>query len=116
MQETLAKKERLKSKKAISTLFSQRQFNKAFPLKMQYQESSLAVHQFAVVVPKRLHKLAVDRNKIKRQIREAYRQQKQVMPSNSMYQIMFIYTSPKPVEFKQIYKAVGRHINFLNQL
>ncbi|QSS98144.1 ribonuclease P protein component [Psychroflexus sp. ALD_RP9] len=115
-KQTISKTERLKSRKAIDRLFSQRQFNKAFPLKLQYEITANTSHQFAVVVPKRLHKHAVDRNKIKRQMREAFRLQKHELQQKVHFNMMFIYTSPQQLQFEQILKAVKRHISFLNQL
>ena len=79
------RKEKLKSKKLIEKLYKNGKSVKAFPLRMVYLET---VHtskfpcQVAISVPKRNFKLAVDRNRIKRLLRETYRLQKQLVYEN----------------------------------
>lgn len=79
---TLPKKERLCSRKEISRLFegANRSLS-AFPLRMVYAivprtegESSV---RMMISVPKRCFKRAVKRNRVKRQVREAYRHARQ---------------------------------------
>ncbi|MBE9518898.1 MAG: ribonuclease P protein component [Bacteroidetes bacterium] len=72
---SLSKSERLSSRKAISSLFETGQSIYAPPLRIIFKpdgEGSQAL-AMAVSVPKRLFKKAVDRNLLKRRIREAYR-------------------------------------------
>jgi ribonuclease P protein component len=85
--------EHLKSRKVIADLFKLRQSVAAFPIRIlwvalpedavfgyhQTAESSVKVElcvQAGFSVPKKKFKLAVSRNRIKRQMREAYRLQK----------------------------------------
>ncbi len=85
MKHTLGQEERLKSRKLIGRLYTEGKVIKTFPLRMVYLEtvhSSDYPAQFGVSVPKRLFKRAVDRNRIKRLIREAYRLNKQIIYSN----------------------------------
>lgn len=80
---SLTKRERLVSKKLIDELFGgdKRKALSAYPLRMVYLlregASVEAPVQVLVSVPKRHLKHAVDRNRVKRQIRESYRRQKQ---------------------------------------
>jgi ribonuclease P protein component len=70
------KKERLCSRKAIETIFESGKAINESPLRFLWTESSAEDKiplKIAISVPKRNFKRAVDRNKIKRQIREAYR-------------------------------------------
>ena len=68
------KKERLSGSKSISHLFHEGKSLSAFPVRILYTigEGPLPI-KVAISVPKRLFKRAVDRNLLKRRIREAYR-------------------------------------------
>ena len=74
------KLEKLKSKKQIDLLFKEGRSVVAFPLRVKYQFLSVAEArapvQAGVSVSKKSFRHAVDRNRIKRLIREAYRLQK----------------------------------------
>jgi len=111
---TLQKRDRLKSRKLIDTLFSSGQSSFVYPLKMMHLhlpdlDSKV---KMAVTVPKRQFKKAVDRNKVKRKIREAYRQLK---PSFEQHQsekpqsviLMFIYVG---LNFWRNYKVYALHV------
>ena len=69
------KRERLKSSKSISLLFQEGQSRSSFPLRILFseREEGEIPATVAISVPKRLFKRAVDRNLLKRRIREAYR-------------------------------------------
>lgn len=79
MRFTLGKEERLKSKKLIEKLYEEGKTVKVFPLRMVYiqtEHTSKFPAQVGVSVPKRNFKKAVDRNRIKRLLRETYRKEK----------------------------------------
>lgn len=79
MRFTLGKEERLKSKKLIGRLYEEGKVIKVFPLRMVYiqtEHTSKFPAQVGVSVPKRNFKKAVDRNRIKRLLRETYRKEK----------------------------------------
>jgi ribonuclease P protein component len=76
---TLKKEERLKRRKIIEQLFSEGRAVTAFPIRVQYKTDDplLTVPlQAGFSVSSRNFKKAVDRNRIKRLMREAYRLQK----------------------------------------
>ncbi|OQP67969.1 ribonuclease P protein component [Niastella populi] len=76
---TLNKTERLKRRKIIEQLFGEGRAVAAFPIRVQYKivDELLAVPlQAGFSVSSRNFKRAVDRNRIKRLMREAYRLQK----------------------------------------
>ena len=81
---TLGKSERLCSKKLIEQLFAggNKSFP-AFPLRVVYTtiqpDENDAEASILISVPKKRFKHAVKRNRVKRQVREAYRHQKHVL-------------------------------------
>ena len=75
----LGKRERLKSRKQIDNLFAEGKSFAVFPIRVTYSfmpTDGDALVQIGVTVSKRNFKKAVDRNRIKRLFREAYRLQK----------------------------------------
>ncbi len=96
MRQTLGKEEKLKSKIAIEQLFTDGNRIKSFPLQLIYLQNdhnSKFPIKVAFTVPKRSVKLAVDRNRIKRLMREVYRKNKHLFIEeiNDSYFFMFIY-------------------------
>jgi ribonuclease P protein component len=79
LKQTFSKKERLVSKKQIDRLFHEGHSFFTFPYKVIYiidNQENNDLPQLLISVPKRNFKKAVDRNKIKRLTREAYRKNK----------------------------------------
>lgn len=71
------KEQKLKSRKLIDTVFKEGKSIAAFPLRLYYlKENPHFPMQAGVGVSKRHFPLAVDRNRIKRVMREAWRLQK----------------------------------------
>ena len=80
-EERFSKRERLCSKKLIDTLFGPGRSHAmtAFPLKVVYRLVDNVTEtnvQVLISVPKKHFKRAVKRNRVKRQVREAYRKHK----------------------------------------
>lgn len=97
---TLGKKERLNSRILIEKLFSGGSKSlPAFPLRVVYMSvegDHLPVVSLLISVPKKRFKRAVKRNRVKRQIREAYRKNKAILSdtltaSNRKLVIAFIW-------------------------
>lgn len=82
---TYSKEERLCSKRLITLLFSKGSSFNLYPLRFVYHtpEAPLSEStQLVISVSKRNFKRAVDRNRLKRQIREAYRLNKHLLTQN----------------------------------
>lgn len=109
--------ERLKKKKLIQELFTKGSSFNLYPLRITFianpQES--AFHQALFTASARNFKRAVDRNKIKRRCREAYRLQKGVLRETPKLLIGFIYTAKEILDYDQIEKAVVKTIEKLNK-
>ena len=80
---TLGKEERLKSNLGIQDLLKNGSTLSGFPLKIYWNISSDPQQKYpvrmAISVPKKKFKRAVDRNLMKRRIREAYRLNKSII-------------------------------------
>ena len=92
---TLPKSERLCSRKVLEELFSGGHPSVAvFPLRAVFMESREPGVRILVSVSKRYFKRAVKRNRIKRQLREAYRLHKQLLqPTTAGLDVAFLWTS-----------------------
>lgn len=110
MKLKLNKTESLKSKKAISLLFSKGKKEKKYPLKLillpkeKVDFDTDNITQIVFSVPKRSHKKAVTRNLIKRRMREAYRLNKNLLSHS--YFLFFIYYSKEILDFNNIETAI----------
>ena len=77
---TLPKSERLCSQKALQKLFGgERRSVSVYPIRAVYADSEEPGIRIMVSVGKRHFKRAVKRNRVKRQLREAYRLNKQIL-------------------------------------
>jgi ribonuclease P protein component len=94
---TFSKQERLKSRKLIDALFRSGKTFQVFPFRVFYlwePPSGISV-QVGVGASKRNFKRAVDRNRIKRLMREGYRLQKQLLekqPGGPSLRVFILYT------------------------
>lgn len=106
MRNTFRKEEKLKKKKLIAELFARGKSISVFPLKMVYLEfdhDSDYKIQAGVSVSKRNFNKAVDRNRIKRLMREAYRKNKYFIYNSEdtkKHIIMFIYHGKKEISYQ----------------
>ena len=77
----LKKTERLWSKKAIDTLFTGTDSKSlsTYPIRAVYRHTEEAGFRILVSVSKKRFRHAVDRNRVKRQLREAYRLNKHLL-------------------------------------
>lgn len=122
MELTFPRKERLKSKKLIERLFVEGTSINAYPLKLIYLKAPLSedvFFQVAAVAPKKNFKAAVQRNRIKRLIREAYRLNKHFIFNNTeaQYALVILYLGKEIPTFSQVEKGVSLLLSkFLKQV
>lgn len=109
------KEERLCSIKLIEELYEQGSSFVLYPFRFVYKEviSEAAPVQLVISVPKRKFKKAVDRNRIKRQIREIYRYQKvnllypSLVQKNKSLHLLIIYTGNEIITTSKIEKKLN---------
>lgn len=119
LMQTFTKTERLTSKLLIDKLVEKgKSFNNS-PFKLvwiELQEASTSA-QVVITVPKRNFKKAVDRNKLKRRIREAYRKCKQELLYDKLEDkklcLMFVYIAKEKLEYSTIELKVKESLNRL---
>jgi ribonuclease P protein component len=115
MEFTLGKEERLKSNLSIQELLKQGKTISSYPLKM-YWNFSPDMHQkyparAAISVPKRKFRKAVDRNLMKRRIREAYRLNKHILyetldQRQQKIQLIILLLSDEFIPYAQLEKGI----------
>ena len=120
---TFKKEERIVSNLLIETLFEKgnSQSLSAYPLRAVFlkteQREGCAPVQLLISVPKKKFKHAVDRNRVKRQIREAYRKNKAILEGTvgegQMLLIAFIWLSDRHFATNEIEKRV---VSLLKQM
>lgn len=116
---TLGKKERVAGKRLIDTLFKggESRSMSCYPLRAVYTLVPLADDgsqlKMMVSVPKRHFRRAVKRNRVKRQVREAYRKQKHLLqgtvdghPGQTLA-VAFIWLSDQLFDSRHIEGRIG---------
>lgn len=119
---TFKKEEKLKSRKEIERLFKDKESKSVaqYPLRLVWLPVETprgpSPVQFTVSVSKRRFKTAVQRNRLKRQVRETWRLQKQglydqlIEISCPQYAFMVIYTGQELMDYAVIHSAMRRLI------
>lgn len=103
------KQEKLKSSKTIAKLFLEGKTYTKFPVKVFFLPvENIETNLAAFAVPKRNFKSAVVRNRIKRQLREAYRLNKQTLDDihGKKFVLLFLFIGKTTLKYDQLEKSM----------
>ena len=114
---TFRKEERLHSKIIIQELFDKGSSFYLYPFKVLFLEGTKDAieNQVLFTVSKRNFKRAVDRNKIKRRMREAFRLNKSQFTTSQKLAIAYIYTPKEILPYAQIQEGMVKSIKRLEK-
>jgi ribonuclease P protein component len=118
----LTKEERVTGERRIETLFAQGDSFMAYPFRVVYLETAhLQSMPLSVLIsiPKKRLKAAVDRNRMKRLFREAYRLNKHqlivaMLPLTGHIEVAFIYVKDELSDFVTVEKGVRKALRELS--
>lgn len=120
MKFTYPKNEKLKQRKLIDKLFTQGKSVAKYPLRLVFMEieNTEQPFQLSVSVSKKYFKNAVDRNRFKRLLREAYRLNQHILKENNSksYIFMFFYQTKEILSFEEINKKTVELFEKFNSL
>jgi len=111
------KSEKLRLKKDIESLFKQGNRFFSYPLTVIFiKKENKGQNLCGVSVPKKKFKKAVDRNRIKRQMREAYRLNKhKIQQENKHFHMMFVYSITEKPHYSKIEKSIQKLMELMNE-
>ncbi len=123
---TYKRSEKLKSRKAMEHLFAKGKYFTIFPIKVFYTTQNISTPiltqqadlHAGVGVSSRIFKKAVQRNKIKRLLREVYRTEKQALQStvqsaNQPLSVFFLYIGKEMPLFTDLQHAMKKSLERL---
>ncbi|HRX92584.1 MAG TPA: ribonuclease P protein component [Chitinophagaceae bacterium] len=112
-KQTLGKDQRLKSRKRIEAIFKDGKKFTVFPFRIFFQaeKTGKSELQIGVGVSGKFFRKAVDRNRIKRLIKESWRVQiaslkEKLTSEESSLFVFIIYTSGEMLSYKEVHKGV----------
>lgn len=121
---SFSRKEHLKSRKQIALLFQSGKTAKAYPIKCLFMltdsTSVEALHEVplkaAFTIPKRNFRKAVHRNRIKRQIIETFRLNRNVLnvvleKKDKKIEMMFVFMGNMPVSYEKLTSSMKKIID-----
>ena len=121
-EHSFPKSERLKSKSKITRVLEKGNEIYIFPMRMLYLEvdhdARSSIVQAGFSVPRKKFKRAVDRNLLKRRMREAYRLNKSIIRKAADEKgknlcLFFIFSSPESINYPEINTALVKQLGML---
>lgn len=108
MKQTFPKSEKLCSQIAISNTFKKGKKYFKYPFRMYVLSNHSDINKVLISVPKKMQKLAVNRNHLKRLTREAYRINKNIYIDSEKQtsNIAFVYLSKEIVNSEIIHQSI----------
>lgn len=108
---TFAKEERLSGVTAINSLFENGKTRLVYPVKIIYLKKDFSREnpaRAAFTIGKKKFKKAVDRNLLKRRMREAYRLNKRQLAglNDKSLDVMFVYIAAEILPYQTIEKSI----------
>lgn len=120
VRHTFGKAERLKSRKSIDALFKEGQRFNMGSIRVFYRPVAQSGIRVGVGVSARQFKLAVERNRVKRLLRESYRLQKQILAPVVEHckglDVFFIYTAPAMPVYSALAPQMEKILTKLNTI
>jgi ribonuclease P protein component len=118
MNQKFPSTEKLKSKKLLDELFTSGKKLNEYPIKLVYKKLDFeddVIIKTGVSAPKRNFKKAVDRNRIKRLLREGYRLNKHIICNefDEKYVCMFLYLGKEMPSFEEINRKMTKLLSKL---
>lgn len=113
LRHTFPREQRLRSKRRIDALFGEGRGGFVYPIRYVVLSGDTAEPEVSVLVsvPKRYHKRAYIRNRLKRRIREAYRLHKEplrdwIRQRGKSLELALLYTTDQELDYRAIERAV----------
>ncbi|HBI59092.1 MAG: ribonuclease P protein component [Duncaniella sp.] len=118
----LYKKEKLRGEITVARLFDRSVEGNCsalvFPLRVAFSlndRRAVKCPQFLVSIPKKRLHHAVDRVKMRRRVREAYRLNRHLLPPDLPVDIAFIYVASELKDYAAVERAVTRLLTKISQ-
>jgi ribonuclease P protein component len=120
---TLGSDSRLKREQQIETLFRTGKAFSVFPVRVMWTLAPLngetSVTRAGFSVPKKKFKRSVDRGRVKRLLREAWRLQQHELsegiPAGKQLHVFLIFTDAALPDYQTVYNAVGKGLTKLKK-